>query len=332
MDIASLEYLRCPVTGSALVLKNTEFGGNGKVISGELISDNGEHIYLVKNYIPRFVPESNYADNFGMQWNRFSKTQLDSHSGQPISSDRFWDATGWNPENLKDQWVLDVGCGSGRFAEIALKAGAHVVALDYSSAVDACWDNLKSHPRLHIVQGDIFALPFKSEWFSYVYSLGVLQHTPNVELAFKSLPRVLKQKGNICVDYYWRRIRTLLNVKYVLLPFTRRMNQKRLFSILEKAIPTLLHISNIFRQIPIIGKGLQRCVPVANYNGIYSLTSIQQEEWALLDTFDMLGPQYDTPQSKSTIHRWMLESEFESIEIVHSTLLVTRGVKKIKGP
>ena len=58
--------------------------------------------------------------------------------------------------------------------------------------------------------------------------------------------------------------------------------------------------------------------------------SIQQEEWALLDTFDMLGPQYDTPQSKPTIHRWMLESEFESIEIFHSTLLVACGVKKLK--
>ena len=35
------------------------------------------------------------------------------------------------------KWVLDAGCGMGRFAEIALKIGAQVVALDYSNAVDA---------------------------------------------------------------------------------------------------------------------------------------------------------------------------------------------------
>jgi hypothetical protein len=70
------------------------------------------------------VPESNYADNFGMQWNHFRQTQLDSYSGLPNSSDRFWLATHWSPVSLKDQWVLDVGCGAGRFAEVALNARA----------------------------------------------------------------------------------------------------------------------------------------------------------------------------------------------------------------
>ena len=37
------------------------------------------------------------------------------------------------------------------FAEIALSSGANVVALDYSSAVNACYLNLKEHPNLHVV-------------------------------------------------------------------------------------------------------------------------------------------------------------------------------------
>jgi len=52
---------------------------------------------------------------------------------------------------MKGKWVLDAGCGSGRFAEIALATGANVVALDYSSAIDACWNNLKENPNLYIV-------------------------------------------------------------------------------------------------------------------------------------------------------------------------------------
>jgi len=69
------------------------------------------------------------------------------------------------------------------------------VALDYSSAVDACYANLKHHPNLHIVQGDIYALPFEPGNFQFVYSLGVLQHTPNVAAAFAALPPMLKGGG-----------------------------------------------------------------------------------------------------------------------------------------
>ena len=130
-----------------------------------------------------------------MQWNHFARTQLDSHSGHPISANRFWKATGWHATEMKDAWVLDVGCGSGRFAEVALNAGAHVVALDYSSAVDACYTNLENHPNLYVVQGDIYALPFVPESFDYVYSLGVLQHTPDVGSAFAALPRMLAGGG-----------------------------------------------------------------------------------------------------------------------------------------
>jgi len=180
-----LEKLRCPVSRLPL-----------RVDDGELVSEDGRHRYPIRNGIPRFVPESNYADNFGMQWNHFSKTQLDSHSGHPISADRFWKATGWQPEQIKDHWVLDVGCGAGRFAEVALSAGAKVVALDYSSAVDAsCYANLQHHPNLHVVQGDIYALPFAPESFPFVYSLGVLQHTPDVAKAFAALPPMVAGGG-----------------------------------------------------------------------------------------------------------------------------------------
>jgi hypothetical protein len=67
---------------------------------------------------------------------------------------------------------------------------------------------------------------------------------------------------------------------------------------------------------------------VANYNGIYPLNKTQIREWALLDTFDMLSPSYDTPQTESTIKKWMEEEGFENIELLHATLLVARGIKK----
>ena len=202
-----LDCLRCPASGKLLSLAEGTIikSAGDNIEKATLISDDGKHSYLIRGGIPRFVPKSNYADNFGMQWNHFAKTQLDSYSGYPISADRFWRATGWYPEDLRDQFVLDVGCGSGRFAEIALNAGATVVALDYSSAVDACYSNLKHHPNLHVVQGDIYSLPFVPEYFKFVYCLGVLQHCPDVERAFFSLPpMVAPGGGQLVAECYLR--------------------------------------------------------------------------------------------------------------------------------
>jgi uncharacterized protein YbaR (Trm112 family) len=166
MKIELLDLLRCPKTGQRLLLENGSRDCR-EIMEGWLISSDGEHRYPVLRGIPRFVPQTNYADNFGIQWNHFRQTQLDSYSGHAISDERFWLATGWQRKQLKDQWVLDAGCGAGRFAEVVLLAGAKVVALDFSSAVDACYANLKHHPNLHVIQGDIYALPFAGGELSF---------------------------------------------------------------------------------------------------------------------------------------------------------------------
>lgn len=321
-----IQWLRCPQTGQQL---HQEYNApsNEKVEEGWLVSEDGLHRYPIRGDIPRFVPESNYADNFGMQWNRFPRTQLDSYSGHPISADRFWGATGWVPEELKGQWVLDIGCGAGRFAEIALNAGAKLVALDYSSAVAACYDNLKHHPNLHVVQGDIYAMPFSRQSFPFVYSLGVLQHTPDVAAAFASLPPLLSSGGRLCVDFYWKRIRTLLHMKYLVRPVTKRIPKRKLFSLLEKVVPRFLIVSQLLGRIPGIGKVLKRLIPVADYTGILPLSEEQLKEWALLDTFDMLAPEYDSPQTALCVRRWLESAGLDEIEVSHRGHLVGRGRK-----
>lgn len=321
-----LQVLRCPVSGARLRLEDANQEG-GRVRNGLLVAENGDQRYPIRDFVPRFVPASNYADNFGMQWNRFRQTQLDSHSGVPISADRFWKATGWRPEEICGQWVLDVGCGAGRFAEVALTAGARLIALDYSSAVDACYANLRHHSNLHVVQGDVYALPFPRSFFPFIYSLGVLQHTPDVQRAFAALPPVLAPGGRLCVDYYWKRIRTMLHPKYALRPITKRMSQQKLFRMLEARVPALLRTSQVLGRVPLLGRVLQRLIPVADYTGVYPLSPRQLQEWALLDTFDMLAPEYDNPQTAGTVRRWLEAAGIADIEVFHEGHLVGRGHK-----
>ena len=175
-----LNILCCPYTGEKLIVENAIYE-NELIKSGVLTNKNNSKKFEIVNFIPRFVSGDNYSENFGIQWNTFRKTQLDSFSGHPISENRFWNATNWKKEEIRDQWVLDVGCGAGRFAEVALKAGAKVIALDYSNSVEACYENLKHFKNFHVIQADIYNLPFNKRYFKYVYCLGVLQHTPNVK-------------------------------------------------------------------------------------------------------------------------------------------------------
>ena len=328
MKLSLLETLHCPVTSQKLYIENIQDVENDELVNGYLVSEDNLHKYQVVKGIPRFVPKENYADNFGMQWNYFRKTQLDSFSGQSISADRFWGATKWKQEDIKDNWVLDAGCGSGRFAEIALKAGAKVIALDYSSAVDACYENLKHYPNLHVVQGDIYSLPFKSASFPFIYSLGVLQHTPDVEKSFISLVGVLAKNGSICVDFYWKRIQTMIHMKYLLRPITKKINHQKMFKIVSSIVPKLLPISNTLIRIPIIGKPLSRLIPVANYSTTFGLPIEQQIQWSILDTFDWFSPRYDNPQNVKTIRKWCEKNNINNIEIFHHGHLVAKGIKK----
>lgn len=327
MHTELIELLRCPETGQRLVLEQPEYR-DGCIHTGWLASADGRHRYPVRDFIPRFVPDSNYADNFGMQWNKFRHTQLDSYSGHPISANRFWEATGWTPHDIAGKWVLDAGCGAGRFAQVALEAGANVVALDYSSAVDACYANLNHHPGLHVVQGDIYALPLVRSSFPFVYSLGVLQHTPDVATAFFALPpMVARGGGRLCVDFYERSWKSWFWPKYWLRPITRRMPPNRLFVMLERWVPALLATSRAARRLPLVGPLASYLVPVANYEGIYPLSEQQLRECALLDTFDMFAPAYDNPQTREAVRALLEHSGLEEIAVLRAGHLVARGRK-----
>ncbi|MEW5858710.1 MAG: methyltransferase domain-containing protein [Cyanobacteriota bacterium] len=329
MKQSLLSWLSCPQCRGTLSLSEAK-SSDDKIESGSLDCAQCKNRYPIIRSIPRFVPQDNYAGSFGFQWNRFRQTQLDSYSGLDISRDRFLRSTGWNPELLTGKTILDVGCGAGRFVEAALSFGAQVFAIDYSQAVEACFSNFPNHPNLHVLQADIYTLPFKGECFDYVYCLGVLQHTPDPHQAFNALPSQLKPGGYIAVDVYQAGLRNLLHSKYWFRHLTTRIPRSNLFQSIERSMPFVLPISRGLGRIPAVGNLLKRFIPVANYEGIYPLNEEQLHEWAVLDTFDMLSPTYDNPQTPQTLHSWLTGVGLEEIEVGKFAHLVGRGRKPVK--
>src|SRR5262245_31660238 len=173
-----LQWLVCPSCHRDLVLKvGVEEGG--EVEEGALSCGTCQQTHPIVRGIPRFVSSEGYTGSFGRQWNKFARLQLDSKNGTDFSRQRFYSITEWAPAALKDKLVLDAGCGAGRFSEVLLQDGAEVVAVDLSSAVDACRQNLRGHPRFHCVQASLYELPFRDAAFDIVSCIGVVQHTPD---------------------------------------------------------------------------------------------------------------------------------------------------------
>ncbi len=164
--------------------------------SNGLVCANCRREYPLLHGVLRFVDAQNYAGSFGFQWKLYSRTQLDDASSQR-SERAFRRRTGFRPEDLAGKLVLDVGCGMGRFAEVATRWGAHVVGIDLSLASEVAARNLADRTAT-IFQADVFKLPFAPESFDYIYSIGVLHHTPDCEQAFKVLSKAVETRGTNC--------------------------------------------------------------------------------------------------------------------------------------
>ncbi len=327
-----IDFFVCPTceTERDLSLTSNE-ENNGEIKEGKLKCNSCGTEFLIKNYIPRFVPSDNYAQSFGYQWNKHIKTQIDKFSGISMSRNRFFKVTEWD-ENLKGQKILEAGCGAGRFTQIALDSGAEVFSFDYSNAIDANLANNGLQESFHPFQTDIYHIPMKKNSFDKVFCFGVLQHCPDPKKAFMSLIPCLKQGGSIAIDIYDLTLRAFVNPKYWLRPITRHLSPDQLYKIVQKMAPKLFPVKMwITEHIP-FGKYFAFFIPVAYHKGfikeVEGLSYEQLLEMSVLDTFDKFAPKYDKPQGISTIRKWFSEAGLTNIEVCYGPNGINgRGVK-----
>jgi SAM-dependent methyltransferase len=311
MKIGTLGFFRCiSCTSSTLTLLPEKSLGE-EIVKGSLVCQRCAASYPIRDGIPRFVSGENYSQSFGFQWNRHVKTQLDSYTGRPISQKRFFDTTGW-PIDMSGQVILEAGAGAGRFTEVLLTTKAEVFSFDYSSAVEANWQNNGHVHSLHLFQADIYNIPLRLASFDKVLCIGVLQHTPDPEGALKSLAKHVRPGGELVVDIYKKSLPSMLHWKYLLRPLTKRMNQEALHEAIARAMPFLLPIARSLRRLA--GRVGARLVPIVEYSHL-GLPSGLNMEWAVLDTFDMYSPAHDHPQSARTLKRWFKEADLVDIVV-----------------
>ncbi len=275
-------------------LRCVKCSGSGVALNGDAwVCPNCAARFEIVRGVARFVDSQAYTGSFGFQWNHFAKSQLDSANGTTRSRDTFVEKTGFALAELRGKRILDAGCGMGRFAEIVAAAGAEVHAVDLSAAADAAHDNLDGRGNITFYQADILNLPFAEGTFDYIYSIGVLHHTPNTRRAFERLAPLLRPGGRIAIWVYSTKLRLMIGSE-IIRPLTSRLPKPLLLELCRIAKP-LYYV----HRLPVVGLATCALLP----------TSLNPEpEWRWLDTFDWYSPRYQFKHTNDEVAGWFREA------------------------
>jgi uncharacterized protein YbaR (Trm112 family)/ubiquinone/menaquinone biosynthesis C-methylase UbiE len=309
-----LELLACPACKGNLALRSDRVEGEDTV-AGALTCPPCRVTYPIVAGIPRFVARDGYAESFGDEWHRFRTVQLDSANGTRESEVAFAGKTGLKAEDVKGRLVLDAGVGAGRYAEVVARWGAEVVGVDLTRAVDAAAENLRTQPAVHLVQADIFALPFREETFDIAYSIGVLHHTPDTAGAFRRVAAMVKKGGQLAV-YIYQAGGLARYFSDAFRVVTTRLPRPIVYWGSVVAIPLyFLH------RLPVVGRVSQALLPTNMH---------PHWRWRWLDTFDWYTPTYQWKHRYPEVLRWFREAGFSDLYVPDEPICV-RGLK-VGGP
>ncbi len=233
-----VEMLRCPVCGDTLTPEtfqtepDDDSGEPDWIGEGVLRDTDGLHEYPVILGVPRMLPPGEreglgkrYPEFFAKHRDRLGTALLDECGGgteqdrvQGQIIDRF--GYEWTEFKAYDSdnfiyWIepietqffggklgLDIGCGAGRHSAEAASYGAEMVSIDLSWSVDSAVERSRTIPNMNVVQADVFAPPFAPETFDFIFSLGVLHHTPDPPRAFDSVVPLAREGGAVLVMIY----------------------------------------------------------------------------------------------------------------------------------
>lgn len=305
-----MQLLDCPECRSGPLRLKAQERRDGEIISGQITCDGCGRVYPVINGIPRFLKnyqKSQVQKRFEHQWKKWGRDEVIFGRTREESKKFFLDFSGSaiNPKYLKGKVSLDGGCGHGRFAEIMAECGAFSVGLDIGSGVEIARHRIKKYPNAAIVQGDIMNPPFKKGIFDYIWSNGVIHHTPNTREAFSQLVKILKSGGYLDIWLYPKK------------------------GILWEVSQAFIRSITTRMPVPMLEFFCYLAVPLLSIVPTFSKTSFPKNTWRQCAQviYDWYSPKYQTHHTNEEISGWYNQEGFSDIEILDLPVAVS-GKKK----
>jgi SAM-dependent methyltransferase len=235
---------------------------------------------------------------YSLQWNRFRILRPEEDRAT------FRNRTGLEPADLEGSLVLDAGCGMGRYLRVAAGAGARVVGLDLSESVRAAKDLAAGLENVALVRGDLLQLPFAEGRFDHIYSLGVLDHTPDPRRAFLGLARLLKPGGRIAVWVYPREKPIVERV----MDLHRAVSTRLPLGVLLGLSRWMAPIGGVKRRLMLSRHRLVQRVGVALHALTIGVSMHPDPEVRVCDTLDWYAPKYLSRHTVEEVAGWFREA------------------------
>jgi ubiquinone/menaquinone biosynthesis C-methylase UbiE len=137
--------------------------------------------------------------SFGEEWKTFHK--FDDKELNRIGDEYFDIVT---PDMYgKDKIAADFGCGTGRWTKYFANRVGAIAAIDPSDAIFTAAVVVEKTDNVHLYKASIDNLPFPDNYFDFGFSLGVLHHIPDTQMAMNACVRKIRPGGYFLVYLYY---------------------------------------------------------------------------------------------------------------------------------
>lgn len=217
---------------------------------------------------------------YGMDKATYKRDLLEKRSGRPLSDSYF-----------AGKVVLEGGCGHGMAGEILAPLAREYIGVDLGAGIEAARERTRHLGNVHLIQGSLLSLPLSSSVSDFVFSIGVIHHTPDPHGAFSELSRALRQGGEMLIWVYPK--------------------EGPIFEVLSGALRTLT------TRLPATWVYLlsYALVPMLYIRKPYADSSPSQNTWHenMQSVYDWISPKYQFHYSPSELTDWFKEFHFVHI-------------------
>ena len=157
------------------------------------------------NLYSSYFNSSQTKESFDFQWENIpvGKSLLSDFSFRNDIISLITKYTKLKTSWFSNKYVLDIGCGNGRFSYGFALLKSKLTIMDQSKSAIKHTKNILKDFRIKVIKGDILktkSLPKIK--YDLVWSFGVVHHTGNTNLALKNIRKLLKNKGFLFLMVY----------------------------------------------------------------------------------------------------------------------------------
>lgn len=241
---------------------------------------------------------------YGLQWNRYRIVRPEEDRATLLLK------TGLSPSDFAGKLVLDGGCGMGRYSRVAASLGASVLGMDLSQATVAAQDMTAEYAgHVQIIRGDLLRTPLPPDTFDIVYSIGVLDHTPDPRAAFLNLAKAVKPGGRMAVWVYQKQSPIVEKIMAAHRSVARRLPVGLVELLSRWSVP----VGGMKRRLMGSKSRLVQRLGVGLHALTIGVSMHPDPEVRACDTLDWYAPRYVSHHTPEEVAGWFAEACFTQV-------------------